>query len=139
MRESCFCGRRGELQDREPVLDAGGRWLLRCPTCGHLDDLEWLTEEAGLMLWGEARSLRVFASKVPRGWRIGAVELEDGPRDLYLVRLLPPLPPFVDQEAKLGLVVGALARRAHVEHRRGRREGLIEPAAVALAILPARA
>jgi hypothetical protein len=58
MRESCFCGRRGELQDREPVLDAGGRWLLQCPTCCHLDDLEWLTEEAALLLWGEARRRR---------------------------------------------------------------------------------
>ncbi len=40
------------------ALDAGGRWLLRCPTCGHLDDLEWLTEEAALLLWGEARCRR---------------------------------------------------------------------------------
>jgi hypothetical protein len=24
MRESCFCGRRGELEDREPILDAQG-------------------------------------------------------------------------------------------------------------------
>jgi hypothetical protein len=64
MRESCFCGWSGELEDQEPVLDAGGRWLLRCPTCGHLDDLERLTEEAGLMLWGEARSLRVFANNL---------------------------------------------------------------------------
>jgi hypothetical protein len=46
------------LQDREPVLDAGGRWLLQCPTCCHLDDLEWLTEEAALLLWGEARRRR---------------------------------------------------------------------------------
>ncbi len=55
MRENCFCGRSGELEDREPVLDAQGRWLLRCPCCGHLDDLGWLTEEAALMVWGEAR------------------------------------------------------------------------------------
>jgi hypothetical protein len=58
MRESCFCGRNGELEDREPVLDARGRWLLRCPDCGYLDDLGWLTEEAGLMVWGEARHRR---------------------------------------------------------------------------------
>ena len=54
MRESCFCGRSGQLEDREPVLDAEARWLLRCPNCGHLDDLGWLTEEAALMVWGEA-------------------------------------------------------------------------------------
>jgi diadenosine tetraphosphatase ApaH/serine/threonine PP2A family protein phosphatase len=58
MRETCFCGRGGELEDREPVLDTRGYWLLRCPTCGHLDDLEWLTEEAALLLWGEARRRR---------------------------------------------------------------------------------
>jgi hypothetical protein len=56
MRESCFCGRGGELEDREPVLDATGRWLLRCPSCSHIDELGWLTEEAALMVWGEARS-----------------------------------------------------------------------------------
>ena len=50
MRESCFCGRSGELEDREPVLDTEARWLLRCPDCGHLDDLRWLTEEAALMI-----------------------------------------------------------------------------------------
>jgi hypothetical protein len=58
MRESCFCGRSGELENRLPVLDAEGRWLLRCPDCGHLDDLAWLTEEAALMFWGEARYRR---------------------------------------------------------------------------------
>ena len=55
MRETCFCGRRGELEDREPALGTEGRWLLRCSTCGHLDDLGWLTEEAALLVWGEAR------------------------------------------------------------------------------------
>ncbi len=54
MRESCFCGRLGELEDREPVFDPGGYWLLRCPSCGHLDDLGWLSEEAALLLWATA-------------------------------------------------------------------------------------
>jgi hypothetical protein len=58
MRESCFCGWDGELEDREPVLDSRGRWILRCPDCGHLDDLGWLLEEAALMVWGEARHRR---------------------------------------------------------------------------------
>ena len=54
MRESCFCGWNGELEDREPILDARGWWVLRCPNCGHLDDLGWLPEEAALLVWGQA-------------------------------------------------------------------------------------
>jgi hypothetical protein len=56
MREVCFCGRVGRLEDREPVLDDEARWLLRCPDCGHQDDLRWLSGEASLMVWGEVRS-----------------------------------------------------------------------------------
>jgi hypothetical protein len=63
MLESCFCGRSGELEDREPVLDAGGRGLLRCPDCGHLDDLAWLSEETALLTWGEAVDRRGGASE----------------------------------------------------------------------------
>jgi hypothetical protein len=55
MRESCYCGRYGELEDREPHLDVQVRWMLRCPDCGHLDDLGWLIEEFAMMVWGEAR------------------------------------------------------------------------------------
>ena len=55
MHEVCFCGRSGEVEEREPVLDSRVRWLLRCPECGHLDDLQWLDEEQALMLWGAAR------------------------------------------------------------------------------------
>jgi hypothetical protein len=58
VRESCFCGRDGELEDREPILDARGRWMLRCPVCGHRDDLEWLSEEHALVVWGESRRRR---------------------------------------------------------------------------------
>jgi hypothetical protein len=54
----CFCGRRGEITDREPILDESGRWALRCPSCGHIDYLEWLSEEASLVLWGEAKRRR---------------------------------------------------------------------------------
>jgi hypothetical protein len=55
MRESCFCGRSDELEDREPILDAQGVWVLRCSDCGHLDYLTWLSEEAALLVWGESR------------------------------------------------------------------------------------
>jgi hypothetical protein len=58
MKEDCFCGRRGEITDREPILDESGRWTLTCRSCGHTDYLEWLSEEAGLVLRGEAKRLR---------------------------------------------------------------------------------
>jgi hypothetical protein len=46
MREACYCGRIGEIEDRLPVVDDEGKQALRCPTCGHLDRLEWLMGEA---------------------------------------------------------------------------------------------
>jgi hypothetical protein len=60
IKEACYCGRIGEFEDREPILDESGRWALRCSNdaCGHVDRLEWLPEEAGLLLWGEARRRR---------------------------------------------------------------------------------
>jgi hypothetical protein len=44
MREACFCGRIGEVEDREPVTTATGEPALRCPeeACGHTDRLESL-------------------------------------------------------------------------------------------------
>jgi hypothetical protein len=51
MLEGCYCGRTGEIEDREPVATGdGGRALrcraLGCPDCGHLERLYWLPEEA---------------------------------------------------------------------------------------------
>ena len=46
MRETCFCGRTGDLEDRAPVYLGEGEHALRCPTCGHLDDLSWLPHDA---------------------------------------------------------------------------------------------
>jgi hypothetical protein len=48
MLESCYCGRTGEIEDREPIVADDGRRALRCPgeVCGHLEYLEWLPEEA---------------------------------------------------------------------------------------------
>ena len=40
VRESCDCGRKEEVEYREPVLD-DGEWVLRCPGCGHLDLRVW--------------------------------------------------------------------------------------------------
>ena len=45
MREACFCGRIGEVEDREPVYTGDGEWGLACPEYGHLDCLPWLPEE----------------------------------------------------------------------------------------------
>ena len=58
MKEACYCGRVGAIEEREPILLDGGWWALRCPDCGHVDRLEWLPEEGGLLLWGEARRRR---------------------------------------------------------------------------------
>jgi len=48
MLESCYCGRTGEIEVREPIVADEGRRALRCPDedCGHLEYLEWLPEEA---------------------------------------------------------------------------------------------
>jgi hypothetical protein len=58
LRESCDCGGE-DLQYREAVLD-DGEWVLRCPECGHLDRLLWLSEESRALLVGLAR----------RRWRV---------------------------------------------------------------------
>ncbi|CAA9389576.1 MAG: hypothetical protein AVDCRST_MAG01-01-433 [uncultured Rubrobacteraceae bacterium] len=36
MRESCYCGRVGEVEDREPVLRDGRTEALRCRRCGRM-------------------------------------------------------------------------------------------------------
>jgi len=46
MKEACFCGWVGEIEDREPILKNDGQAALRCPGCGHLDDLLWLSADA---------------------------------------------------------------------------------------------
>jgi hypothetical protein len=57
IRESCGCGGEEEFQYREAVLD-DGEWVLRCPECGHLDRLLWLSEESRALLVGLARRRR---------------------------------------------------------------------------------
>jgi hypothetical protein len=53
MQEVCYCGRAGEIEDREPVRDGGER-ALRCPECGHLDYLHSLSEDARALVFEEA-------------------------------------------------------------------------------------
>jgi hypothetical protein len=47
MLEGCYCGRTGEIEDREPVATGDGGRALRCHDCGHLESLDWLPEEPG--------------------------------------------------------------------------------------------
>ena len=55
VRESCGCDGEGEeFEYREAVLD-DGEWVLRCPECGYLDRLSWLSEEARPLVLGLAR------------------------------------------------------------------------------------
>jgi len=56
-RQDCACG-DGEFGYKEPVLE-DGEWALRCPECGHLDRLEWLSEARPLVL-GLARRRSVL-------------------------------------------------------------------------------
>ena len=57
VRESCDCGGEEEFEYREAVLD-DGEWVLRCPKCGHLDRLRWLSEEARPLVLAVARRRR---------------------------------------------------------------------------------
>lgn len=54
MLENCYCGRMGEIEDREPVVTSDDGRTLMCPDCGHLDSLDWLPEEARSLLFEEA-------------------------------------------------------------------------------------
>jgi hypothetical protein len=56
VQESCACGGE-EFQYREAVLD-DGEWVLRCPECGHLDRLLWLSEEARCLVLAVAQRRR---------------------------------------------------------------------------------
>jgi len=62
MLETCYCGRTGELEDRNLVSDDDGREALECPGCGHLDHLSWLQDPKGV--FAEARR-RAAERRVP--------------------------------------------------------------------------
>jgi hypothetical protein len=63
MRETCYCGRNGEVEDRVPVATSDGRRALRCPneSCGHLEYLTWLPEIARRPIFGKARRRQAAA------------------------------------------------------------------------------
>ena len=54
MLESCYCGRTGEIEGREFVVEDEGRQALRCPWCGHLEHLIWLPEQTRHRMFEEA-------------------------------------------------------------------------------------
>ena len=51
MRETCFCGRTGDIADREPVYLGDGEWGLACLACGHLDRLELFPRRPAACCW----------------------------------------------------------------------------------------
>ena len=69
MRESCYCGRVGEVEDREPVWRDCRTEALRCPRCGHLDPLPYLDADArrGVFEESERRSLERLAEGARAG------------------------------------------------------------------------
>jgi len=62
MIEVCYCGRTGNIEDREPILSSHGRQSLRCPYCGHLDSLDWLAPDARQRVFQLAARGRVRSS-----------------------------------------------------------------------------
>jgi hypothetical protein len=54
MIEARFCGRVGPISDCEPVYCGDLSWGLRCPRCGDVDLLAWLSAEARDTLLREA-------------------------------------------------------------------------------------
>ena len=69
MREVCYCGRRGAVEDREPVWRDGQGEALRCPRCGHLDPLAHLDAAARDEVFEEAE--RRLLDRLARGAQPG--------------------------------------------------------------------
>ena len=54
MREVCYCGRSGNVEDRDPLWGEVDIEALRCPRCGHLDYLPQLDAHARRLVFEEA-------------------------------------------------------------------------------------
>lgn len=56
MQEVCcrYCGRRADVEDRDPVWGEGGSEALQCPKCGHLDLLSLLNADARRLVFEAA-------------------------------------------------------------------------------------
>ena len=75
MRETCFCGWSGDLEDRAPAYLGDGAWGLACPGCDRPDDLAWLPAATAQLALAEARERRLARPTTPTS--IGA---GDAPR-----------------------------------------------------------
>ena len=69
MREACYCGRGGDVEDRDPVWRDGHGEAPRCPKCGHLDPLAELDAAARREVFEEAerRLLQRLAGRARTG------------------------------------------------------------------------
>ncbi len=69
MREVCYCGRGGEVEDRDPVWRGGHGEALRRPKRGHLDPLAQLDAAARREVFEEAerRLLQRLAGRARTG------------------------------------------------------------------------
>ena len=56
MQEVCCrpCGRRAEVDDRDPLWEVGGSEALQCPECGHLDSLALFNADARRLVFEAA-------------------------------------------------------------------------------------
>ena len=86
MPEACFCGRVGEIEDREPVSLDGGERVVRCEW-GHLERVAWLSGESRKAVFEEAeqrkpsRGRRDAGSRMPHSRRSGDGMGADGKVD----------------------------------------------------------
>ena len=65
MREVCYCGRNGDVEDREPIRDGSGEQALMCPECGSVDYLHWLPEMSRRLALEEAERRQLVGSRQP--------------------------------------------------------------------------
>ena len=69
MKETCYCGRIGDVEDRNPVWGEDKSEALQCPQCGHLDYLLQFDAHARRLVFEEAerRYLATLESQVQPG------------------------------------------------------------------------
>ena len=59
MREVCFCGRDGDIEDRLPMYLGDAEWGLVCPSCGHLDRLLFVSTDVRRGILAEAQRRQI--------------------------------------------------------------------------------
>ena len=61
MREFCYCGRYGDIEDRDLVFGLKGDIGLRCPRCGHVGALGWQSPQEQAAVWTEIQRRQTAA------------------------------------------------------------------------------